>query len=486
MTKDDNRLVYAVLFFIAFAFVVSSTYNPFNFRRMHNDSAVYTSVAQGIIRGELPYRDFADNKGPVLYFISAAGLKLAGFTGIWLAELLLALFGVFFAYKSALLWTNKKYLALYVTAGVYIAALEFFVCPGGTEEYALPFLMASFYIFARYFFLPQNSVRFREIVVLGFCFACSVMIRLNMFPLWAGFCALIFIDCALKRRFLVLLKYVAAFCAGALIVCVPIYLYLSLNGIFDDFVTYVIKAGAQRGFDGGGLKNTAKTFFNTAWRGYSYIPLPFGIFMIITNAKKRFFYAAYSVSHFLTLLFFSFNGGGEHYNLMLMPYYVPVLIVFFNAIENAFAAFRAKYVLMFCFFCLVFSWPVAKYADDFLEIFSNDSGRQLKLAGKMIDDNTGPDDEIISLDKPYIYPFTRRKAVSRYIYQLSGMGYIPSAFDDFLNDVYQKRPKIIAIFTAEDGNADYLPGKFKPVLELISRDYRLLSDENGYILYIRN
>jgi len=103
----SNKVVYIVLFFIAFAVVFASTYNPLNFRRMHVDSSVYITVAQGITRGFLPYRDFVDNKGPLAYFLSVPGLLLGGFTGVWITELILLFVTTLFAWKTALFFTTR-------------------------------------------------------------------------------------------------------------------------------------------------------------------------------------------------------------------------------------------------------------------------------------------------------------------------------------------------------------------------------------------
>jgi hypothetical protein len=105
----------------------------------------------------------------------------------------------------------------------------------------------------------------------------------------------------------------------------------------------------------------------------------------------------------------------------------------------------------------------------------------------MIDENTMPGDKIISLGiNGYIYPFTQRQAASRYIYQGSGIDHFPRAREEFISDIINKKPAIIAIFSAEEGSYDYLPGWYAPVYALIERDYRLLSDENGYFLFVHN
>jgi hypothetical protein len=50
--------------------------------------------------------------------------------------------------------------------------------------------------------------------------------------------------------------------------------------------------------------------------------------------------------------------------------------------------------------------------------------------------------------------------------------------------VLDAKPAIIAIFTAEEnGRYNYLPAWYKPVFDMIERDYTLLSDQNGYVLF---
>jgi hypothetical protein len=107
-------------------------------------------------------------------------------------------------------------------------------------------------------------------------------------------------------------------------------------------------------------------------------------------------------------------------------------------------------------------------------------------AGKTIDENTGEDDKIISLGiNGYIYPFTQRYAASKYIYQGSGIDHLPGAREEFLSDVLNNKPAVIAIFSADDLRYDYLPDWYAPVYAMIAVEYRLLSGEHGFYLFIR-
>jgi hypothetical protein len=455
---------------------------------MHVDSSNYITIAQGITRGYLPYKDFVDNKGPLTYLISVPGLYFGSFTGIWITELFLMCIFAVFAYKTALLF-KKGYIALLGTAFSCIVLTAFFSVNAGTEEYSLSFLMVSFYFFTKYFFSPKQEAIFFELVILGACFACAIMIRLNMFPMWAGFCMVIFAESVIKRRFTLLVKYIAGFCLGIIIIFIPVFFYLKINGIMDGFLTQVVFGGAARGFSGGGgLKEIAKNFYFVINRNYSFLPLFTGLFLMITNFRQKNFnfYTAYTLSYFLMVLFLSFSSGDSHYNMVLIPFFIPALVFLIGIFDSAFSVKNAKNVILVLFLCIVFSEGLAKYFYSFSKIGFDNSGVQLIKAGKMIDENTKPGDKIISLGfNGYIYPFTQRDIASKYCYQGSGLYQLSNAKEQFISDITLNKPAVIALFNAEDGIGQIMNDWHSPIFEMIDSEYRLLSDENGFKLFIR-
>jgi len=483
-----DRKTYILLFIIAFAVMFTSTYNPLNFRRMHVDSSVYVTISQGIIRGQLPYRDFVDNKGPLAYLLNVPGLFLGRFTGIWITEIILIFISVLFGYKTALFFGNK-YKALMGTVFGFVILLAFFTVYAGTEEYSLPFLIVSLYLFTKYYFSQKQDLSFIELVILGFCFASAVLIRLNMFPLWAGFCIVIFIEEILKRRFARLCKYISGFCLGIIIIFIPVFFYLKLNGIMEDFLNQVVSGGAAKGFSGGSLKEVIKNIYIVLDRNLSIIPLAIGTFWIITKFKQANFnfYVGYTFSYLLMVLFLSFSSGDSHYNMVLVPFFIPALTFLVNILDYAFSLIKARNVIIVLFLCLVFSEGLIKYLYDLSKIIFDKTGSQLVKTGKMIDENTKPGDKIISLGfNGYIYPFTKRDIASKYCYQGSGLNHIPGAKDEFISDIKSNKPAIIVLFIGEDGIGQIINDWHTPIFKMIDSEYRLLSDENGFKLFIRN
>jgi hypothetical protein len=133
----------------------------------------------------------------------------------------------------------------------------------------------------------------------------------------------------------------------------------------------------------------------------------------------------------------------------------------------------------------MFSEGLARYFYYLTTKLYDNSRKHLVNAGKMIDENTKHGDKIISLGiNGYIYPFTKRDIASKYFYQGSGLDQIPGAKDEFINDILTSKPAIIATVT-EGGRNEIIADWPESIFEMIDREYRLLSDENGFKLFIK-
>jgi hypothetical protein len=254
----------------------------------------------------------------------------------------------------------------------------------------------------------------------------------------------------------------------------------------DSFIEQVIFAGSARGFDGTSLKIMEKNFFSVLGRTNCALPLWLGIFWLITKYKKSDFtyYLGYTLSYFLMVLFLSFSGGGNHYNLVLIPFFIPALTYLAGVLYNAFSGYRAKNIILIFFFCCIFSDGFIRYAFYLTNNLHDNSGSNLVKAGKIIDDNTKNGDKIISLGiNGHIYPFTQREPASRYFYQGSGLDKISDAKEIFISDILNSKPTIITTIT-ESGREEIMYDWHAPIMAMVETDYRLLSDEYGHKIYI--
>ena len=496
--KTETR-IYTGLFCLALYVCLTSCLNPFGLKNINADTSVFLTIAQGITRGQVPFRDFYDNKGPLLYLISAPGFALCRFTGVWITELIFMCISVFFAYKTALFFGNRIF-AFIGTVLSFIIFRSFFYEVAGTEEYSMPFMVISLYIFTKHYFSQKNASSL-EIVILGFCFASSVLLRINMFPLWLGFCAVIFIEMIIKHDFKGLIKYILLFCTGILIITIPIMVYLKINNAFMDFIQQNFITGSSRGFDGFKFKHFVKSFFIITGKNLCFTPLLAGYIWIIKDFadKKRGYYIGYSTAFILTVVFHAvIRTNFDHYNMTLTPFLVPAFTFFIKEFFNYFCNVKYNKLCFAIFFCIMFSSPFVKELNslyskfingDFISFISQSSISQARkdniITGRIIDEQTTDGDKIIFLGFPCrIYLFTQRDTASRYIYQISGVDYEPNAQNEFLMDLYKNKPAIIAVEN-RDGYYDYLPEWYTPVYDMLENEYQMITDENGYFLFKR-
>jgi hypothetical protein len=91
--------------------------------------------------------------------------KIEKKTYIWL---FIIVFAVVFTSTYTALFFGDKHKALFGTIFSFVALLASFFVNAGTEEYSLPFLMVSFYIFTKYFFvISRNYSFFPHFLFLG-------------------------------------------------------------------------------------------------------------------------------------------------------------------------------------------------------------------------------------------------------------------------------------------------------------------------------
>ena len=91
----------------------------------------------------------------------------------------------------------------------------------------------------------------------------------------------------------------------------------------------------------------------------------------------------------------------------------------------------------------------------------------------------------MGLPNSYIYLFTKRNPASKHIVQLPGPNYIPGAREEFISDILTSKPAIITIMTDEDGNWHPLHNWHTEILEMIEKEYKLISDEHHFHIFKR-
>lgn len=194
------------------------------------DSGFFLYAGRQILQGKLPYVDFWDSKGPLIFYFNALGLWLGRESrwGVWFLEIAFTLIAAFLGYRGfARKWGHAA--ALFASI-IWLYGLTLtFQNGNNTEGYTLPFAFLLIYLF-----LSANSTLDRKFLTgLGFCLACSFMLRANNIGTSITVLAAVLLPLIWNRQFRQI-GQVALWAGGAFLLTVlPVLVYFWSVGLLD-------------------------------------------------------------------------------------------------------------------------------------------------------------------------------------------------------------------------------------------------------------
>lgn len=206
----------------------------------HYDSAWFLTCGRAWVNGLLPYADFSDSKGPLLWAIYAVGyvLNRHSYVGVFWLSCAAWAFTLVAAYKTARLYVCG--------ASAYVAALAvalfglFPVLHNETrcEDFALSFVSAALYaVCAQLQGGGQRYYRSLVSIVFGASVTATFMLKFNIAAMLVPL-ALTFLWAVRGRRW----QAVAYMLIGASAVVLPFVIYFTSKGILPLFFNeYVLK-----------------------------------------------------------------------------------------------------------------------------------------------------------------------------------------------------------------------------------------------------
>lgn len=140
------------------------------------DSSVFLYVADGILNGEVPYKDVWDHKAPMIYYIDALGLATSGGSrwGVWLLELIFVATAVVLGY-SVLKRAFGIWPALLASTLFLVELMQVLDLGNLTEEYALLFQWLALLLFWQS--VQKPSVR--TFLAIGAVLALGFLLKPN-------------------------------------------------------------------------------------------------------------------------------------------------------------------------------------------------------------------------------------------------------------------------------------------------------------------
>lgn len=254
-TKDKfngkNMAVSILLFILDLFITMSSTLNPFSNTMPTTDSAVFVYLGQRLREGAVPYLQIFDHKGPMLYAIEWFGLTAGNgnLIGIWVLEVIFMFASLYFMYRTARLFTDSEVVSV---AAVALGS-ELFINAFGrgnlSEEYALPFIAYSLYVFLK--FIRTSVFTYQEVGMTGACFGSILLIRANMISVWVSWVPIILIliltdqSRKMTQKTYMILKLTVSFIVGIILVMIPFIGWYSAHHALQAMITTYLGYNSQ-------------------------------------------------------------------------------------------------------------------------------------------------------------------------------------------------------------------------------------------------
>lgn len=239
--RDGERKLFNILFCAVSSVLIlavcsmNSPLYPFN---GHVDVNIFVTVARGIQRGLMPYRDLIDQKGPLLFCLHALFLPLAPgyFNGIFLWECISFTVILYFFHRIARLYVPDINIGWMAVLGALICVSAAYSGGDMAEEQCMPFMLPSIYA-ALLELRGERRLKYREFLLHGALAGCVAMIKINL--LGVHFCFMAFLairTLAVDKRLAPAVGRCAVFLLGMLAAALPLLAWLWLNGALDAFI----------------------------------------------------------------------------------------------------------------------------------------------------------------------------------------------------------------------------------------------------------
>ena len=193
--KEDTK---AFLWLLLYSFILLFFLSPDSYLYdlyYHIDSACFFMCGKAWMCGMVPYVDFADSKGPLLWLIYGLGYLIShhSYIGVFWISILFYTATLFTAYKLCRLFADKD------VSAVSVAALPFFlfcfICHFEirAEDFCYPFVMLSIYCTCHILKYRDSDTRtyFKLSALMGICSMCCVLIKYNIGCMIMGLMAVV-------------------------------------------------------------------------------------------------------------------------------------------------------------------------------------------------------------------------------------------------------------------------------------------------------
>lgn len=233
---------YLIAFILAFFCSMQFALNPIFPLSPGGDSSVFLLLGDRLHKGFTLYKDIFDHKGPFLFFLEWLGLFIPSptYSGVWIIELINMFAVAVIVMKTAALFSSSRKVWVFTCiVTIFLGGMQAYDEGNYSEEYALPWIALSLYIFLKYFI--SKNYKKRDIILLGISFSLILLLRANMIGVWATFIPAVLISLIIQSRWKDIFISIGMFVLGNAIILVPLSLVAARGGWLNYMWEYYVE-----------------------------------------------------------------------------------------------------------------------------------------------------------------------------------------------------------------------------------------------------
>lgn len=324
--KKKGFVKYFVYFLVSFVFVtLFSRSTSFLYVFEGADPAIFKQMGLAILKGNLIYVDYFDNKGCLLYFIHALGLGLGGDHIILIMQAISLTITLYMWNQMLALYHNQKqqYLGLGISL---ILLLCFYGAGDQTQEWCLPFISYPLLLFLR---ANKNHEELspKQLLQIGLCFGVITFIQINNACAFLGFVIYSWWKQLAKKDYQKLLRGISGFILGWVIIAIPCVLYFYIKagwlGVYE-----MVYASFLSNFEYLRIQRNPVWFH---WLPYTIFIISVLLILWVNLRKQKDLFIPIIISF---LLFFA--SFGKQCNSFYLIAILPLIVIILTAGELEF------------------------------------------------------------------------------------------------------------------------------------------------------
>lgn len=226
----------------------------------HGDSAWFFLCGESWMRGLIPYDDFTDSKGPLLWLIYGVGYLFSHHDYIGVFWISCVMYAVIYTciYRLSLIYLHSKRWAMVITVAMTLMLFFPWVhYETRCEDFNMMFVAIALTETTSLLVAEGTHLR-RTSLVVGACAAATLLIKYNITPFFAVLGLFIMVEA--WRRGASAVRALALMFGGAAAVTMPFVVCMFIQGNLDDFVreyfanTFTVVGDSQASL-GGSLRH---------------------------------------------------------------------------------------------------------------------------------------------------------------------------------------------------------------------------------------